>query len=79
MIKIPPESLSAEALRGLVEAFVLREGTDYGHEDYTLEQKFQAVLTAVRAGRAEIRFDVASGTADIRSAEIGPPARQRGA
>ena len=32
-IELSPEKLSPAALRGLVEEFVSREGTDYGHAD----------------------------------------------
>jgi len=66
MVIIPPETLSADALRGVVEAFVLREGTDYGHEDHSLEAKCLAVLRQLRAGQAEICFDPVTGTTDIR-------------
>lgn len=65
-VRIPPAQLSAEALRGLVEAFVLREGTDYGHRDYSLEEKCAAVLRQVEAGRAEIWYDPRTGSADLR-------------
>jgi uncharacterized protein YheU (UPF0270 family) len=66
MVIIPPESLSAEALRGVIEAFVLREGTDYGHQEHSLEAKCRAVERQLRDGRAQIWFDPASGTTDIR-------------
>ena len=35
---IAVSDLSQEALYGLVEAFVLREGTDYGELEFSLEQ-----------------------------------------
>ena len=38
-IEIPHRQLSAEALRGVVESFVLREGTEYGQRDYSLAEK----------------------------------------
>jgi len=66
MVIIPPDSLSAEALRGVIEAFVLREGTDYGHGEHTLEAKCRAVERQLREGRAQICFDPVSGTTDIR-------------
>jgi len=69
MLLIPLETLSVEALRGVVEAFVLREGTDYGHEDHTLESKCRAVEQQLRAGQAQIWFDPATGTVDIRPAQ----------
>jgi uncharacterized protein YheU (UPF0270 family) len=73
MVKSPLETLSCEALRGLVEAFVLREGTDYGHRDVTLEEKCRAVEGQIAAGTAEIWYDPQSQSTDIRPA--GPRAR----
>ncbi|MFW6093571.1 MAG: YheU family protein [Pseudomonadota bacterium] len=60
------ESLSADALHGIVEAYVLREGTDYGHRDYSLAEKCRAVKRQLHEGRAEIRFDPETGSVDIR-------------
>ncbi|TIE66479.1 YheU family protein, partial [Legionella pneumophila] len=34
---IPWQELSPEALENLIESFVLREGTDYGEHERTLE------------------------------------------
>lgn len=67
MIKIPTHTLSPEALRGVVEAFVLREGTDYGHRDISLEEKCIAVERQIAAREAEVWFDPATGTTDIRA------------
>lgn len=64
-------SVSMEALRGLIEAFVLREGTDYGHVDYTLDQKCAQVAGQLEAGLAEIWFDPASGSVEIRPRPAG--------
>lgn len=66
MVTIPFDVLSADALRGVIESFVLREGTDYGPSEYSLDDKCAAVLNQLRDGRAEIWFDPASGTVDIR-------------
>lgn len=66
MIKIPVEELSGEALQGVIEAFVLREGTDYGHRDFTLGQKCEAVRRQLERGVAEICFDPDSGSITIR-------------
>lgn len=69
MVIIPPESLSPDALRGVIEAFVLREGTDYGHAEYSLEAKCRAVERQLREGRAQIWFDPGTETIDIRSVQ----------
>ncbi|HAH80163.1 MAG TPA: hypothetical protein DCL88_02965 [Gammaproteobacteria bacterium] len=55
-MKIPQQQLSAEALMGVIDAFILREGTDYGLQEYTLEEKRQRVLGSLASGDAEIHF-----------------------
>jgi uncharacterized protein len=71
-IAIPPEQLSPQALRGVIEAFVLREGTDYGEREFSLEQKMAHVAAQIEAGEAQIWFDPNSNSIDIvRSSERG--------
>jgi uncharacterized protein YheU (UPF0270 family) len=71
-VAIPPEQLSAQALRGVIEAFVLREGTDYGEREFSLEQKMAHVAAQIEAGEAQIWFDPNSNSIDIvRSSERG--------
>lgn len=45
-----------DALLGVLDAFILREGTDYGHQDFTLEQKRDRVISRLQRGEAEIIF-----------------------
>ncbi len=59
-IEIPADSLSDEALRGVVESFVLREGTDYGPREWTLDEKVDQVMAQIRRGEARILFDPAT-------------------
>ena len=56
MINIPMSELTQEALLGVVDAFILREGTDYGLQDYTLEEKRQRVIAMLQGDKAEICF-----------------------
>lgn len=56
-MEIPSDLLSADALRGIAEAFVLREGTDYGLREFTHEEKVGQVLAAIERGEARILFD----------------------
>jgi uncharacterized protein len=56
-ITIPYSELSAEALRGVVESFVLREGTDYGVRQYSFEEKVEQVMEQLRRREAQILFD----------------------
>ena len=57
---IPLESLSADALEGVIDDFILREGTDYGTAEVSLEKKRQDILRQLQKGKAKIVFDVES-------------------
>lgn len=67
MIRISPTQLSAQALQGVVEAFVLREGTDYGHRDYTLAEKCAQVRAQLERGEVELWFDPENQYVHLRS------------
>ena len=66
---IPFEALSAEAKQGLIEAYVLREGTDYGQVEHSFEEKCVMVRSQLASGKALIEFDLDSETALIVSAD----------
>lgn len=65
IVEIPSNSLSPAALRGVVEEFVTREGTDYGHKDHSLEDKMQTVYRQLERGEVAIVFDPDSQTCNI--------------
>lgn len=64
-MKIDVDSLSPEALRGIIESFVLQEGTDYGEHEWSLTQKCERVLLQLHRGEAEIDFDPVTETVNI--------------
>ena len=64
-VVIPHRELSAEALRGVLESFVLREGTDYGEREVSLDQKVAHVLRQLERGEAQIIFDATLESVDI--------------
>ncbi|MCU0759380.1 MAG: YheU family protein [Steroidobacteraceae bacterium] len=76
-MRIPHESLSPEALRGVVEAFVLREGTEYGEHDVPLETKVAQVMRQLGRGEAQVIFDPDTEVVDIvTTRSLGrPPGR----
>ena len=59
-IVVPHAELSPDALRGVIEAFVLREGTEYGEHDVSLDVKVAQVLRQLERGEAQIVFDLES-------------------
>jgi uncharacterized protein len=66
---VPHTELSADALRGVVESFVLREGTDYGEHELSLEQKVANVYRQLERGEAQIVFDPNTESIDISPAK----------
>jgi hypothetical protein len=56
-VEVPHTELSEDALRGVVESFVLREGTDYGEHDVPHETKVAQVMQQLQRGEARIMFD----------------------
>jgi len=62
---IPAEQLSPDALLGLIEEFITREGTDYGEVEWSLERKVEQVRAQLRRGDAVILFDVAAESCTI--------------
>ena len=65
-IVIPHSELTPEALRGVIESFVLREGTDYGEREFSLEQKVNHVLGQLQCGEAQVLFDPQTESVQIR-------------
>ena len=64
-VDVPLEALSADALRGVVESFVNREGTDYGAVERSLDSKVADVVRQLERGEAKIVFDPESESIDI--------------
>jgi uncharacterized protein len=66
---IPYQNLSPEALHGVIEEFVTRDGTDYGLVEATLEQKIKDVWRQVKKGDVLIVYDEATQTTNIMRKE----------
>jgi len=64
-LRIPYHQLSPEALLGVVEEFVTRDGTDYGEVEVPLEIKRNQVLDQLKSGKAVLVFDPESETCNI--------------
>jgi len=56
-VDVPITALNPETLRRLVEEFISREGTDYGHEAYSMDQKVEVVMKQLSKNKAKIVFD----------------------
>lgn len=62
---IPHKKLSPDALQGLIEEFVSRDGTDSGYVKATLEDRVLQVKRQLDAGQAVIVYDLAGRTCNI--------------
>lgn len=71
-LEIDPRALSPEALLGLIEEFVTREGTEYGLREKSLDDKVKDVRRQLESGEARILYDSVEERANI------VPARGRG-
>ncbi|AKJ40921.1 YheU family protein [Pragia fontium] len=48
---IPWQELPPETLESIIESFVLREGTDYGEQEKTLQQKVDDIKRQLKSGK----------------------------
>lgn len=64
-VEISEQMLSAQALEGIIENFVLREGTDYGLNEVSYETKARQVKDQLKAKKIRIVFDQASETVTL--------------
>jgi len=70
-VAVPHTELSADALSGVIDNFILREGTDYGDRTYSHEQKVSQVLRQLERGEARILFDPLDSSVTIVAVQPG--------
>ena len=63
--RIPINKLSAKALRGIIEEFISRDGTDYSEKDVPMETKFKHVKYKLESGLAVLIYDDETETTNI--------------
>ncbi|MEE8057300.1 MAG: YheU family protein [Pseudomonadales bacterium] len=64
-IEIPPDQLAPELLDAVIEAFINREGTDYGLLEYSLDQKVKQIKSQLESGRVVIAYDTATESCTV--------------
>jgi uncharacterized protein len=64
-IDVPYTELQPDLLHAVIESFVLREGTDYGEREVSLEDKVAGVVAQLKRGDAKIIFDPESDSVTI--------------
>jgi uncharacterized protein len=68
-MEIPYKELSKDALRAIMEEYITREGTDYGDQEYSLDDKIGQVLRQLESGEAVIDYDADAQTCHLQSRE----------
>mgnify|MGYP000858160054 FL=1 len=66
---IPVNKLSAHALKGVIEEFISRNGTDYGAIEASLETMVRQVKSKLKDGSAVLVFDDETETTNIFMAD----------
>lgn len=64
-LEIPMNALSESALAGMIDAFIMREGTDYGVHEITHETKVKQIIKQLENGTVKIVFDPNTETATL--------------
>lgn len=64
-VLVPIEALSADALTGIIQEFILREGTDYGEAEARNDTKIEQIMRQLRSGKAKLYFDARSETVTL--------------
>ena len=66
---IPHTQLSADTLDNLIREFVLREGTDYGDIEVSLDTKVNQVREQLKQGKLVITYSEEYESVDISPAD----------
>ena len=64
-MKIPHNQLPEQTLLAIIEEFISREGTDYGHREYTLDEKVEKVKSQLLKGEIKLLFDSETSSCNL--------------
>lgn len=65
MIEIPYATVGQEALLNLLEEIVTRDGTDYGVEEISSDQKVSQALMGLKEGKIKLVFNEQTDTCSV--------------
>lgn len=63
---IPWQELEESTLNNILDSFILREGTDYGERELSLEEKRERLLTQLKADKVVIVWSELHESLDIK-------------
>lgn len=62
---IPSERISADVLDGIIESYVLREGTDYGESELSMDEKVSNLRVQIKRGDVVVVYDESTETVNL--------------
>lgn len=63
---IPWQDLPESTLYNILDSFILREGTDYGERELTLDEKRERLLAQIKADKVVIVWSELNESLDIK-------------
>ncbi|AHG74739.1 hypothetical protein A6B40_07515 [Mannheimia varigena] len=63
---IPWQDLEESTLHNILDSFILREGTDYGETELSLEEKRERLLSQLKADKVVIVWSELHESLDIK-------------
>tara|TARA_B100000427_G_scaffold226531_1_gene190099 strand:- start:1080 stop:1286 length:207 start_codon:yes stop_codon:yes gene_type:complete len=64
-MEIPHSQVPEQTLLAIIEEFISREGTDYGHREYTLDEKVEKVKSQLLNGEIKLLFDSETSSCNL--------------
>ena len=64
-MEIPHNQVPEQTLLAIIEEFISREGTDYGHREYTLDEKVEKVKSQLFNGEIKLMFDSETSSCNL--------------
>ncbi len=64
---VPHNELSPDALQGVIEQYISRDGVDSSHVDISFSQKAEQVTQSLKTGKAFLVYDQITNTCNIIS------------
>jgi len=71
-MEIPYQSLEKQTLEELIKDIVTRDGTDYGVEETSTEQKITSVMSALKTGKALLYWDTETESISLHTQDDMP-------
>lgn len=62
---VPWQEISKDALNGIIEEFIMREGTDYGEQEASLAKKKQDLLNQLETGHIVLVYSELHETVNL--------------